>query len=107
MTNIICFITPATIAKIGSGAVDWIPVLGSTLEFSKKAKKVTEITDPVSASARGVGILFNYCFGKAGAVSLECIIWLGCSVAGGATGNPIVIGLGAQFGKMVIEEIID
>ena len=41
--------------------------------------------------SRGVGILFNYCFGKAGAVSIECALWFGFSVAGGVTCNPALI----------------
>lgn len=76
MTKILYFITPTSIVKIGSKAAEFIPILGPTLEFTKKAKKVTELTDPVSASSRGIGVLFNYCFGKAGAVSIECILWL-------------------------------
>ena len=86
---------------------EFIPVSEPTLEFSKKAKKVTELTDPISASSRGVGILFNYCFGKAGAVSVECALWFGLSVTGGMTGNPALIAAGAQFGNMVIDEILD
>ena len=77
------------------------------MEFTKKAKKVTEMTDPVSASSRGIGILFNYCFGKAGAVSIECLLWISLSAAGGGTCNPGLIAAGAQFGNMVIDEIID
>lgn len=45
-----------------------ILVLGPQLQFTKKAKKLTKMTDPISASARGIGILFNYCFGNVGAV---------------------------------------
>ena len=74
--------------KIGSKAAEFIPVLGPTLDFTKKAKKVTEITDPIGASSRGVGIIFNYCFGKAGAVSIECTLWFGLSITGGLTDNP-------------------
>ncbi len=96
MTTILYFITPTSLIKIGSKAVEFIPVLGPTLDYSKKAKKVTEMTDPISASSRGVGILFNYCFGKAGAVSIECALWFGFSVAGGT-----------QFGNMVMDEILD
>lgn len=93
--------------KIGSKAAEFIPVLGPTPDFTKKAKKVTEMTDPVSASSRGIGILFNYCFGKAGAVYLGCILWFGFSTVGGATCNPGLIAVGAQFGSMVIDEILD
>lgn len=63
MTKIIYFVTPTNMVKIGSKigtkAAEFVPILGPTLEFTKKAKKVTEMTDPVSASSRGVGIVFN------------------------------------------------
>lgn len=105
------FVTPSNMVKIGSKlgkkAGEFVPIIGPTLEFTKKAKKVTELTDPVSASSRGIGILFNYCFGKAGATSIECILWLSFSAAGGVTCNPTLIALGAQFGNMVIDEILD
>jgi len=100
MTKIIYFVTPTTIVKIASKAAEFVPILGPSLEFTKKAKKVTEMRDPVSASSRGIGILFNYCFGKAGTVSLESILWLGFSTVGGATCNPALIAVGAQFGNM-------
>ena len=74
MTRIVYFITPTSLVKVWSKAAEFIPVLGPTLDFTKKAKKVTEMTDPISASSRGVGIIFNYCFGKAGAVSIECAL---------------------------------
>ena len=111
MTKIIYFVTPTNMVKIGSKigtkAAEFVPILGPTLEFTKKAKKVTEMTDPVSASSRGVGIVFNYCFGKARAVSIECALWFGLSVAGGVTCNPALIAAGAQFGNMVMDEILD
>ena len=107
MTKIIYFVTPTSFVKIGSKAVEFIPVIGPTLDFTKKAKKITEVTDPISASSRGVGILFNYCFGKAGAVSIECALWFGFSVAGGVTCNPALIAADAQFGNMVMDEILD
>lgn len=111
MTTIIYFITPQSIIKIGSKigtkAVEFVPILGPSVEFTKKAKKVTQLSDPVSASSRGIGILFNYCFGKAGAVSLECILWLGFATAGGVICNPTLITIGAQFGSMIIDEIIE
>lgn len=49
MTKIIYFVTPATIVKIGSKAAEFVPILGPSLKFTKKAKKVTEMTDSVSA----------------------------------------------------------
>ncbi len=61
MIKIIYFITPKSVVKIGTKAAEFITVLGPTLDFTKKAKKFTEITDPISASSRGVGVLFNYC----------------------------------------------
>ena len=96
--RIIYFVTPLSFVKIASKAGEFIPVLGPAIEFTKKAKKVTEMTDPVGASSRGIGIVFNFCFGKAGAVSVECALWLSLSVDGGVTANPGLIALGAQFG---------
>lgn len=93
--------------KIASKAGEFIPVIGPTLEFTKKAKKYTEIAQPIGASSRGIGLLFNYCFGKAGAVSLECALWFGLSLTGGLTGNLTLITAGAQFGNMVMDEILD
>jgi hypothetical protein len=107
MTKIIYFITPTSLVKIASKGVEFIPVVGPSFVFTKKAKKVTEMLDPISASSRGVGILFNYCFGKAGAVSIECALWFGLSLAGGITCNPALIALGVEFGNMIMDEIID
>lgn len=106
MTKIIYFVTPKSIFTITSKAAEFVPILGPSLEFTKKAKKVTEMTDPISASSRGIGMLFNYCFGKAGGLSLECILWFRFSTAGGVTCNPTLIALGTQFGNMVIDDII-
>lgn len=107
MTKITYFITPTGLVKIGTKAAEFVPILGPTLEYAKKAKKITEMTDPVSATSRGIGIMFNYCFGKAGALSIECLLWLGFSTAGGVTANPAMIALGAQFGNMVMDSITD
>ena len=107
MAKIVYFITPKTIAKLSSKALEFLPVVGPTLEFGKKAAKATEMTDPVSASSRGIGMTFNFYFGKTAAVSVECTLWLGLSVAGSLTGNPALIAASAQFGNMVIDEIID
>ena len=104
--KIIYFVTPSSFVKIASKAGEFIPALGPAIEFTKKAKKVTEMTDPVGASSRGIGIIFNFCFGKIGAVSVECALWLSFSVAGGVTANPGLIALGAQFGNLVIDDII-
>ena len=51
MTTILYFVTPTSLVKIGSKAAEFIPVLEPTFDFSKKAKKVTEMTDPISASS--------------------------------------------------------
>ena len=59
----------------------------TTLDFTKKAQKVTEMSDPISASSQGVGIFFKYYFEKTGVVSIECALWLGFFVAGGITCN--------------------
>jgi len=60
MTTILYFVTPRSLVKIGSKAAEFIPVLGPALDFTKKAKKVTEMADPISASSRGIGMMFNF-----------------------------------------------
>ena len=107
MTKILYFVTPTSLVKVVGKAAEFIPVLGPTLDLTKKAKQVTEMSDPISASSRGVGILFNYCFGKAGAVSVECALWVTLSVTGGLTCNPGLIAASAQFGNMLMDEILD
>ena len=41
MTTIIYFITPKSLVKIASKTAEFIPVLGPTIHFTKKAKKAT------------------------------------------------------------------
>ena len=107
MTKILFFVTPKLVARLGTKAVEFIPVLGPTATFLKKSQKITKLADPVSATSRSVGLLFNYCFGKAGAVSIECVIWFGLSVAGGMICNLTLIAVGAEFGNMIMDEFIE
>jgi len=93
--------------KIASKAGEFIPVVGPGITYIKKAKKVTGLTDPVSAGSKGMGTMFNVCFGKTGAITVECVLWLGFSVAGGLTANPVLISAGAEFGNMVLDELLD
>lgn len=107
MVKIIYFVTPKTIIKVGSKATEFIPILGPMAKYTKNAKKITELSNPVSATSRGIGVMFDYCFGKAGAMSIECALWIGLSTIGGLTGNPALIAGGAEFGNLVLEEILD
>ena len=52
MTKVLYFVTPKSFVKIGSKAAEYIPILGPSLEFTKKAK--TDLTDPISASSQGI-----------------------------------------------------
>lgn len=72
--KIIYFVTAKSIVTITSKAAEFVPILGPSLEFTKKVKKITKMTDFINASSRVIGILFNYCFGKAGIVFLKCIL---------------------------------
>ena len=105
------FITPKGIitigTKVGTKAAEFIPILGPGVEYVKKAKKVTDISDPVTASSRGIGMIFKSCFGKTAVVSAECALWLTLSVAGGLTANPALIALGAQMGNIVIDDLLE
>ena len=105
MAKIIYFITPKGLVKITTKAGEFIPVLGPALTYTKKAQKMTDLADPVSASSRGIRMMFEYCFGKAAKLSTECFLWFGFSVAGGVTANPALIAVGATFGEMVIDDL--
>lgn len=106
MTQIVYFVTPKTLVKITTKAGEFLPMIGPTLSYTKKAQKMTDLVNPVSAGSRGIGMMFEYCFGKAAKVSAECVLWFGLSVAGGVTDNPALIAAGAQFGEMVVDDII-
>lgn len=107
MTNLLFFIPPKLVAKLANKATEFVPVLGPFANFNKKVTKITSATNPISASTQGVGMLFNYCFGKAGAVTAECILWFGFSTIGGMTANPAFIAVGAEFGNMILDEFIE
>ena len=106
MTKITFFVTPKTLVKVTTKAGEFLPIVGPMLSYTKNAQKMTELADPVSATSRGIGMMFEYCFGKTAKVSAECVLWFSLSVAGGVTANPVLIAAGAQFGDMVVEEII-
>lgn len=95
---IIYFLTPKSVIKVTTKAAEFVPILGPGVEYIKKAQKLTDISDPVTASSRGVGMIFKSCFGKTAVVSAECVLWLGLSVAGAviaasvANPNPVTIG---------------
>lgn len=112
MTKIVYFTLPSSLTaagleKLGLKTTEFLPIVGPTLEFTKKAKKITKISNPITATSRGIGVLFDFCFGKTGAVTIECVLWFSLSVAGGATGNIYIIAAGAEFGNMVLEEFLD
>lgn len=91
------FITPKTVAKIGTKAAEFAPFIGPGVEYVKKAQKFTDIADPVTASSCGIEMIFKSCFGKTAVVS----------VAGGMTADPVLIGLGAQMGNIIVDKLID
>jgi hypothetical protein len=68
MTKILFFITPTSLvkltSKIGSKAAGFVPVLGPTLKFTKKAEKVTKLTNPVAAGSRELGFFWNIVSGR-------------------------------------------
>ena len=106
MTKVIYFITPTSIIKVGSKAAEFVPIVGPWMTYTKKATKATQLSNPVSATSRGIGLMFNHCFGKVGAITIECALWFGLSVVGGVTGNPVFIAGGAECGNLVIDELI-
>lgn len=107
MTKIIYFITPKSLIKVAGKGAEFLPVLGPVAQYTKKAKKITKLSDPVSATSRGIGIMFNYCFGKAGAMTVECLLWISLSTVGGIAANPLLITTGAEFGNLLLDEIME
>jgi len=103
---ILYFVTPKSVIKIATKGVEFIPILGPGVEYVKKAQKLTDMSDPVTASSRGIGMIFKSCFGKTLVLSAECTLWLGLSIAGGVTANPVLIGLGAQMGNLVVDDLL-
>ena len=97
MIQIGYFVTPKTLVKITTKAGEFLQIIDPTLTYTKKAQKMTELDDPVSATSRGIEMLFEYCFEQAAKVSAECILWFGLLVAGGITANPAIIAFGAEF----------
>jgi hypothetical protein len=95
MVKIIYFVTPSGLTKLGTKDAEFIPILGPSLEFTKKTQKLINLSNPVAASSRGVGLLFNYCFGKVDAITAECILWFRFSIAADTTANPTLIAVGA------------
>jgi len=112
MVHITYFVIPSGLAakgleKIGSKASDFLPVVGPFLNYSKRARKVTNMANPVAATARGIATISDFCFGKTTTLSIECLLWLGFSVAGGLTANPFLIAAGADMGNLVLDEILE
>ena len=103
------FIKPTSVVKIvskvGGKSVEALPVVGATIKYSKKAAKVTKITNPVKAASYGIGVMFDYCFGPVGAKSFECAIWFTASLIGGVTCNPLLIAFGAEMGELILDDI--
>lgn len=107
MIKIMYFVTPSGLVKVGAKAIEFIPMIGPSLTFTKKAKKFTQISNPVSAGSKGIGLIFNYCFGKTAALSVECFLYIVFVFGGGITGNPVLIAAGAECGNLILDELFD
>ena len=96
MTKVVYFVLPSGLTevglqKLGLKSIDFLPVVGPSVSYLRKAKKVTKIANPVNAAARGISTISEFCFGKAATLSIECLLWLGLSTVGGVTANPVLI----------------
>lgn len=112
MIKVVYFILPSGLTEVGLEnlglkSVDFLPVVGPSVSYLKKAKKVTKMANPINAGARGISVISEFCFGKAAVLSIECLLWFGFSTVGGVTANPVLIAIGAEMGNLVMEEILD
>ena len=106
MVQIRFFISPKSFVKVVTKAGEFVPIVGPLVTYTKNAQKATELANPVSATSRGIGLMFESCFGKTGKVTSECILWATFSIIGGITANPGFIAAGVTFGDMIIEDLI-
>lgn len=102
MVKVILFITPEVIAKISSKSIEFRPVISWSLDLSRKAVKLTKLSDLVSSATLAVGTMFEFSFGKIIAISIECTLWPSLSIAGGLISNPTITASGWSFSSMVI-----
>ena len=106
MTSIIMFISPKPfINKIASIGNEFVPVVGPMVKFTKKASKLTKITNPVTAASRGVGLVVISCTGPVIKYPVLCALWGTTAIVGGITVNPVLIGFSLEFSEIILEEI--
>jgi hypothetical protein len=90
--------------KVASFSQEYIPVVGPFYKYTKRAIKVTEIANPVTAVSRATGYLVMACSGPIIKYPALCAIWAGSSIIGWSTGNPIFISISFEFASMILEE---
>ena len=91
--------------KIVSVGSEYVPIVGPVYKYSKKAMKVTKLTNPVSVSSRAVGLIVIICSGPVIKYPALRLLWASTTIVGGATANPALIGASLEFSEMLLEEI--
>lgn len=76
------FIPNAIVEKVVSDGSEYVPVIGSAFKYSRKAMKITKMTDPVRASTRAVGCLVAACTGPVVKYPALCSMWAASALIG-------------------------
>ena len=50
MAKIVYFIAPTSVIKVGTKLTEFVPILGPAAQYTRKARQITELADPVSAT---------------------------------------------------------
>jgi hypothetical protein len=98
------FLPRSLVDKTMSVATEYVPIVGPAFKYSRKAMKVTKMTDPVKASTRAVGYLVSACTGPIIKYPALCAMWAASGAVGITTGNPVLIAVSLEFAEMILEE---
>jgi hypothetical protein len=79
--------------------IDFVPVIDGLVKFTTTAQKISKISNPVTATSRGIGLVVISCTGPLVAYPALCALWLTYSGFGIATGNPALLTAGLDFGS--------
>lgn len=100
------FIPTSLINKVAEKSLNYIPLVGPVVKFTKKAKNITDFADPIRATTRASGFLIEACTGPIIKMPIFCVLWASSGILGVATGNPALIAYSIGFADIILEEFI-
>jgi hypothetical protein len=93
------------VEKVVNKGAEFVPFVGPAYKYTRKAVKVTKLTNPVSPTSRAVGIIVIACTGPVIKYPALCALWGATAIVGGATANPALLGASLEFSEMLLEEL--